>query len=91
MIDAVSENHHEYIDANLWFRDSKTYSLLILHNERGVFLQWRVDSPYGVQWFQICRHCGRLADQGSNYCCNPCSIEKIKQLISELPPRETGQ
>lgn len=74
MIKAVSLAHHEFIDAGLWFGDSNHYDTLILHNERGVFMQIRV----GPHWMEVCRHCGATVTVGRGYCCTQC----LRSLIA---------
>lgn len=85
MINAYSEQHHEFIDANFWFQDSRVaYNLLILHNERGVFLQQRAIDYGPAQWFPLCRYCGKLNTQAQGYCCTSCTSRKILEAIQSM-------
>jgi hypothetical protein len=85
MIDAYSIEHHEYIDANFWFQDSRVpYNLLILHNERGVFLQKRIIDYGPAQWLPLCRHCGKIATQSQGYSCTLCTARVTTEAIKSL-------
>lgn len=84
MINAHSQKHHEFIDAGLWFGESKLFDLLILHNERGIFIQKRLDLPSGPQWYPVCRYCGKLIPKEQPYSCAPCSMAYLKEALTKM-------
>lgn len=101
MIDAMSIEHHQYIDANLWFHRTPLHKLprlLIIHNEHGVFLQQR-RYAYSVSysdwslypfddWCEVCKLCGALVEVGSNYQCIKCFTGLVATQIKAYLEKE---
>lgn len=75
MINAYSTEHHQYIDASLWFNKDSSFGTLILHNENGVYVQVRL---YQGCWASVCRGCGKL---GNSYDCVQCIAKAIAAMM----------
>lgn len=81
-------NHHEFVLGELVVPPS--VSFLAITNERGLFIQERVDDgcysgdPRG-RFLPVCKYCLQLCGrQGDQYCCQECFGPAVKGLLKAM-------